>query len=134
MAEKYKYLLKIGNQKFKRPFASPSTYNVTTSTIVDSGRNVDGKVIGAVVREDVVALEVTFNYITVDDWSTILKLFDSSQGGSFYQKVKFYHPTLNTWETRTMYVGDRTSNGLHMLDKNGYPQAWLGAKLSLVEK
>lgn len=134
MADKKKYLLKIGDKKIKRPFASPSEYNVTTSTIVDSGRNVNGKVVGAVVREDVVAIDIVFNYITVEDWSTILKLFDSSQGGSFYQKVEFYDQTSNSWKTRTMYVGDRTSNGLHMLDKNGYPQAWLGAKLSLVQK
>lgn len=127
---KAKPLIKIGNHAPP----CPSSYNATTSTIVDSGRNVKGKVVGSVVREDVVAIDATFNYITVEDWSAILKLFDSNQGGSFYRKVTFYDQTSNTWKTRTMYVGDRTSNGLHILDKNGYPQAWLGAQLSLVEK
>ena len=31
----------------------PSEYSANTSTIVDSGRNVEGKVIGSVVRHDV---------------------------------------------------------------------------------
>ena len=31
----------------------PSSYSATTSTIVDSGRNVQGKVVGSVVRNDV---------------------------------------------------------------------------------
>ena len=30
-------------------FPEPSTYNATTSTIVDSGRNVQGCVVGAVI-------------------------------------------------------------------------------------
>ena len=29
----------------------PSSYSATTSTIVDSGRNVQGKVVGSVVRQ-----------------------------------------------------------------------------------
>ena len=32
-------------------FPEPSTYNATTSTIVDSARNVQGRVVGAVVRQ-----------------------------------------------------------------------------------
>ena len=34
-------------------FPEPSTYNATTSTIVDSARNVSGYVVGSVVRNDV---------------------------------------------------------------------------------
>lgn len=123
-------LIKIGNYKPK----CPSEYNATTSTIVDSGRNVNGKVIGAVVRENVAAIDITFNYISVEDWATILQCFDSNYGGSFYRNVTFYDQVSNSLVTRKMYVGDRTSNGLHILDKNGNPQGWLGAKLSLVEK
>lgn len=37
-------------------FPEPSTYNATTSTIVDSARNIQGKVVGAVVRHDVVEI------------------------------------------------------------------------------
>lgn len=123
-------LLQIGN--YRPP--CPSTYNVTTATIVDSGRNVRGVVVGSVVRPGVVSVDSTFNYITTEEWSKILKCFNSQLGGSFYRKVTFFNQETNRVETRTFYVGDRTTNGLHMLDKNGNPVAWLGAKLSLVEK
>ena len=112
----------------------PSTYNGTTATVVDSGRNVKGVTVGGVVREGVAAVDVTFNYITTKEWSKILSQFNSKLGGSFYRKTTFFNQETNQLETRTFYVGDRTTNGLHLLDKNGKPQGWLGAKLSLVEK
>lgn len=123
-------LLIIGN--YRPP--CPSTYNATTATIVDSGRNVKGVVVGSVIREGVVSIDATFNYITTAEWSKILKCFNSKLGGSFYRKVTFFNQETNQIDTRTFYVGDRTSNGLHILDKKGNPVAWLGAKLSLVEK
>lgn len=112
----------------------PSSYVATTSTVVDSGRNINGYVIGGVVREDVAAIDITYNYISVKEWHNILKQFDGKQGGSFYKSVTFFNQSTNSWGTRTFYVGDRTTGGLHILDKNGKPQGWLNAKLSLVEK
>lgn len=123
-------LKKVGN--YKPP--CPSEYVATTSTIVDSGRSITGKVIGAVVREDVGAVDVTFAYISVGVWAKILQQFDSKYGGSFYQWVTFFDQVSAKESTRKMYVGDRTTAGMHLLDKNGKPQAWLGAKLQLVEK
>ena len=93
-----------------------------------------GKVIGAVVREDVGAVDVTFAYISVGVWAKILQQFDRKYGGSFYQWVTFFDQVSAKETTRKMYVGDRTTAGMHLLDKNGKPQAWLGAKLQLVEK
>ncbi|MFQ9515340.1 MAG: hypothetical protein ACLRZ9_05890 [Eubacterium sp.] len=111
-----------------------SEYVGVTSTIVDSGRSVQGYVVGGVVREDVAAIDVTYNYISVQDWAKILQQFDSKYGGSFYRRVTFFNQVSNSWKTRTFYVGDRTTSGLHILDANGRPQGWIGAKLSLVEK
>ena len=45
-------------------FPEPSTYNATTSTIVDSARNVQGRVVGAVVRHDVAKIELSWKYLT----------------------------------------------------------------------
>ena len=42
-------------------FPEPSTYNATTSTIVDSARNIQGKVVGDVVRHDVVKI-ILYSY------------------------------------------------------------------------
>lgn len=112
----------------------PSEYTGTTSTVVDSGRNVKGYVVGGVVREDISAIDMTFNYISTAEWSKLLKQFDSKYGGSFYRKVHFYDQVSDTYKYRTFYVGDRTTSGLHALDRNGKPQGWIGARLSLVEK
>lgn len=123
-------LQKVG--KYKPP--CPSEYVGKTSTIVDAGRNVKGVVVGAVVREDVAAVDVTFAYISVDVWAKILQQFDSKYGGSFYQWVTFFDQVSAKSSTRKMYVGDRTTAGMNVLDKHGKPQGWLGAKLELVEK
>jgi len=114
-------------------FPTPSTYTGLTATIVDSGRNASGVVIGTVIRNDVAKVELSWRYLTVQQWAAILRQFDPSLGGSFYRNVTFYDQVRNAWITRRMYVSDRTSSGLHMLDKNGSPQGWTGCKLSLVE-
>lgn len=53
----------------------PSSYEATTSTIVDSGRNVQGKVVGSVVRHDVAKVSLKWNYLTAQQWAAILSLF-----------------------------------------------------------
>ena len=66
-------------------FPEPSTYNATTSTIVDSARNVQGVVIGSVVRDDVAKIELSWKYLTAQEWAKILSLFTNS----FYNNVRF---------------------------------------------
>lgn len=44
----------------------PSSYSATTSTIVDSGRNVQGKVVGSVVRHDVAKVALKWKYLTAN--------------------------------------------------------------------
>ena len=57
-------------------FPEPSTYSATTSTIVDSGRNVQGYVIGAVIREGVARVDLTWNFITAEDLASIMAQFN----------------------------------------------------------
>ena len=59
-------------------FPEPSTYNATTSTIVDSARNVSGYVVGAVVRHDVAKIEMSWKYLTAYQWWQILSSIISS--------------------------------------------------------
>ena len=56
-------------------FPEPSTYNAVTSTIVDSGRNVNGKVVGAVVRNDVAKIELSWRYLTAEQWAAVIGPF-----------------------------------------------------------
>lgn len=110
-------------------FPDPSTYNATTSTIVNSARNVEGKVVGAVVRHDVAKIEITWKYLTAQQWATILSLFTSS----FYNEVYFLNQATNTMQTRTMYVSDRNAAGWRRDPQTGDMLGYTGCSLSLVE-
>ena len=43
----------------------PSEYSANTSTLVDSGRNVQGMVVGSVIRSGVSKIEVKWNYLHI---------------------------------------------------------------------
>lgn len=110
-------------------FPEPSTYNATTSTIVDSARNVQGRVVGAVVRHDVAKIEMSWKYLTAYQWSQILSLFTNS----FYNDVTFLNQVTNKPDTRTMYVGDRNAGMWRRDPQTGDVLGYTGASLSLVE-
>ena len=107
----------------------PATYDAQTSTIVDSARNVSGYVVGAVIRHDVAKVELTWKYLTVEQWAQILSLFNNS----FYNSVTFYNMATASYTTRQMYVSDRTA-GMWRRDANtGAVLGWTDCSLSLVE-
>lgn len=110
-------------------FPEPSTYNATTSTIVDSARNVSGYVVGAVVRSDVAKIDVSWRYLPAQTWATILSLFKSS----FYNEVRFLNQATNTYETRTMYVSDRNASMWRRDPYTGTVLGYTGCSLALVE-
>lgn len=114
------------------PIPDPSTYNGTTSTLVDSGRNAEGKFIGSVIRDDVGKVEMTWKYISSEAWADILRLFSMKKGGSFVNSVTFYCQDSNDWETRDMYVSDRTSSVFLRRD-DGTIRGYLGNRLALIE-
>ena len=81
-----------------RPFVSvdgyglpePSSYSGNTSTLVDSSRNAQGKMIGSVIRDDVAKVELSWKYLTIKQWSDIQSLFKNSAGGKFINLVTFF--------------------------------------------
>lgn len=110
-------------------FPEPSTYNATTSTIVDSARNVKGRVVGAVVRHDVAKIELTWKYLTAQQWAQILSLFTNS----FYNDVRFLNQTTNAYTTRTLYVSDRSAGLWRRDPQTGEVMGYTNCSLSLVE-
>lgn len=110
-------------------FPEPSSYNATTSTIVDSGRNVSGYVVGAVIRSDVAKIEISWKYLTAAQWASILSLFSRS----FFNDVRFLNQTTNGYETRTMYVSDRTAGLWRRDPQTGAVMGYTNCTLSLVE-
>ena len=110
-------------------FPEPSAYSGTTSTIVDSGRNVAGYVVGAVVRHDVAKIEMSWKYLTAAQWASILRQFS----GSFYCNVRFYNQATASYTTRQMYVSDRTAGMWRRNPDTGDIMGWTNCSLSLVE-
>ena len=107
----------------------PSEYSASTSTIVDSARNVSGKVIGSVVRSDVAKIELKWRYLTAEQWATILSLFTTR----FYNDVRFFNQATASYTTRQMYVGDRKSAIWRRHPETGEIMGFTDCSLSLVE-
>ena len=110
-------------------FPEPSTYSATTSTIVDSARNVQGRVVGAVIRHDVAKIELSWKYLTAYQWAQILSLFTNS----FYNDVTFLNQVTNKYDTRTMYVSDRNAAMWRRNSETGEVMGYTGCTLSLIE-
>ena len=106
-----------------------SSYNAITSTIVDSARNVEGKVIGNVVRHDVAKIELSWKYLTAQQWADVLSLFTYS----FYNDVRFMNQATNNYDVRTMYVSDRNAGMWRRDPKTGEIMGYTNCSLSLVE-
>lgn len=107
----------------------PSKYNASTSTLVDSARNVQGYVIGSVIRSDVAKIELSWRYLTAEQWARILSLFTKN----FYNKVTFFNQSTGAYETRQMYVGDRSAGMWRRHPSTGEVMGFTECKLSLVE-
>ena len=107
----------------------PSSYKAITSTIVDSGRNVEGKVVGSVVRSDVAKIELSWKYLTAQQWANVLSLFTDS----FYNDVRFMNQATNNYDVRTMYVSDRNAGMWRRHPETGEIMGYTNCSLSLVE-
>lgn len=110
----------------------PSTYEATTATIVDSARNVQGVVVGQVIRHNVAKVEMSWYFIKSEDWASLQAQFDPKRGGAFYNDVTFFNPDYNEWETRKMYVSDRKAPVFLRRDDDSI-RGYQGASFSLVE-
>lgn len=116
----------------------PSSYESNTATIVDSARNLDGYVVGAVIRSNVAKVSLMWRFLRPEQWANILALFNAS----FYNNVEFFDQATGTWVTKRMYVGDRSASMFrrnpditHRTDPlQDYPVVgWKDCKLALVE-
>ena len=110
-------------------FPEPSSYSAVTSTIVDSARNVSGYVVGSVIRSDVAKVELSWKYLTVEQWANILSQFTSS----FYNDVRFFNQATGNYDVRTMYVSDRNAGMWRRNPDTGAVMGWTNCSLSLVE-
>lgn len=111
------------------PLPEPSEYSSSTSTLVDSARNVEGKVVGSVVRSDVAKIEIKWRYLTAQQWASVLSLFTNN----FYNSVKFFNQTTADYTTRDMYVGDRNAGMWRRNPETGEVMGFTDCSLNLIE-
>lgn len=111
----------------------PSSYEGVTSTLVDSGRNLEGKVVGAVIRDDIGKVSLKWKYLTVEQWARINKMFKQSAGGKFINTVEFFDQTAGDWVTKKMYINDRKAGAWRRDPDTGELLGWTECSLSLIE-
>ena len=114
-------------------FPEPSTYSGNTSTLVDSARNVNGVMVGSVIRDDVAKIEMSWRYLTVEQWADIQKCFRNSSGGKFINLVTFFDQSVGGWVTKQMYVNDRTAGMWRRDPETGDVLGWTDCSLNLIE-
>ena len=114
-------------------FPEPSAYSGNTSTLVDSGRNVEGRMVGSVIRDDISKVEISWKYLTVEQWAGIQKCFRQSSGGKFINNVTFFDQSVGGWVTKEMYVNDRKANLFRRDPKTGDVLGWVDVSLALIE-
>jgi hypothetical protein len=122
-------LVQIGDKVLK----TPSDYNALSSDIVDSGRNIEGYVVSDVIRYDVAKVEMSWRYLTVKEWSDMLKLFNPDYGGSFINTVTYFDQCTGKMRTKRMYVSDRTAGMWRRNPDTGEVMGYTDCSLSLVE-
>ena len=125
----FRALVSVGDYDFPEP----SAYSGNTSTLVDSARNVQGVMIGAVIRDDIAKVELSWQYLTIEQWARIQKCFRQSSGGKFINLVSFFDQSVGGWVTKEMYVSDRKSGMWRRDPETGDVLGWTDCSLSLVE-
>ena len=98
------------------------------TTVVDSGRNANGAVVGQRVGRDQYKLDgLEWPWLTADQWSRILSALSP-----FFVYVSFIDPVKNKEVTIKMYCGDRTAEP-YWVDKNGHPTHYRNCKVNLID-
>lgn len=110
----------------------PSTYEATTSTVVDSARNAEAVMIGAVIRDDVSKISMTWRFLETGEWAKIMSLFSIAQGGAFVNDVTFFSQDYGTWITKKMYVNDRKAE-IYLRNNDGNIIGYKNVQMSLIE-
>ena len=112
-------------------FPEPSSYNALTSDLVDSGRNVEGRMVGSVIRENVSKVEISWKYLTVAQWSRILQCFNGRD--KFVNTVKFFDPVAGGRIEKDMYISDRKAGMWRRHPETGVVLGWTDCSLSLIQ-
>lgn len=98
------------------------------TTVVDSGRNANGAVVGQRVGRDQYKIDgLEWAWLTADEWGRILSILSN-----FFVYVTFVDPVSNSRKTIKMYCGDRTAEP-YWVDGSGKPTHYRNCKVNLID-
>ena len=101
---------------------------ILVSTVVDSGRDSNGTVVGQRVGRDQYKINnLEWSWLTAEQWKSILQAMSN-----FYFYVTFINPVTNKPRTIKMYCGDRTAEP-YWVDSNGHPTHYKDCKVNLID-
>lgn len=102
--------------------------SVIVTTVVDSGRDANGTVVGQRVGRDQYKIDgLEWPWLSAAQWERILKILSN-----FFVNVTFNDPVTNHRKTIKMYCGDRTGEP-YWVDKNGTPTFYRNCKVNLID-
>lgn len=131
----------------------PSDYTGSSSTLVDSGRNIKGEVVAQVIKSDVAKIELKWKFMTVSDYAELAQIFEpkyhNGDTSVFFRAVTFFDvvkggfdgsnsvaPTNSSGSNpcRVFYCGDRKVNFAKLvLNDDGTPKGYQDVSLNLID-
>ena len=90
---------------------------------------IDGREMPEPSSYEAAKVSVKWNYLTAEQWAAAISPFTTK----FYCSVRFLNQATNAYETRQMYVSDRTAGMWRRGPKTGKIMGWTNCALALVE-
>lgn len=101
---------------------------VIVTTVVNSGRDANGAVVGQRVGRDQYKIDgLEWSYLTASQWETILSLVSN-----FFFYVTFTDPVTGNRKTVKMYCGDRSGEP-YWVTAGGKPTHYINCKVNLID-
>ena len=118
--------VKIGGVSIHTPSSSSGKQTITTA--VDAGRNNMAEVIANKLGRDQSKLELSWSYLSANEWKQILDIFENS----FVNTVEYYDMQKGERISRLMYVGDRSGRPFKV-DAYRNPTGYLECQANLID-
>ena len=119
--------LSSGSDSIQIPFAAYESGKQTIATMVDQARTADGIVRGSVLAR-ANKIELKWAVLTPETWAEICQFFDKH----FYFNATYWDMAANAFQTKTMYVGDRSAMPFRMDSTTGKPLYYLECQANII--
>lgn len=110
------------------PYPDKESGLQTISTLVNSARTADGVMRGEKIGRDQSKIELTWNVLTPEKWSSMLKQFEN-----FFFTIKYIDMVTNDWVTRKFYVGDRSAKPYLIDPVTNKPKFYVQCKANVID-